>query len=100
VGRDARSLDLENSNDRRKVAAPRLFLESQSNRLVKSPKVYVRDSGLVYALLGIETLDALAGYPVVGLSWGNFVSVALISQSPWRVCLYFFRTAAGADADL
>ena len=69
-------------------------------RLVKSPKVYVRDSGLVHALLGIETLDALAGHPVVGMSWEGFVLEALISQLPWGVRPYFFRTAAGAEVDL
>lgn len=69
-------------------------------RLVKSPKVYVRDSGLVHALLGIETLDALAGHPVVGMSWEGFVLEALIGQLPWGVRPYFFRTAAGAEVDL
>ncbi len=69
-------------------------------RLVKSPKVYVRDSGLVHALLGIETLDALAGHPVVGMSWEGFVLEALISQLPWGIRPYFFRTAAGAEVDL
>lgn len=69
-------------------------------RLVKSPKVYVRDSGLVHALLGIVTLDALAGHPVVGMSWEGFVIEALISQLPWGVRPYFFRTAAGAEVDL
>ena len=69
-------------------------------RLVKSPKIYVRDSGLVHALLGIETLDALAGHPVVGMSWEGFVLEALISQLPWGVRPYFFRTAAGAEVDL
>ena len=69
-------------------------------RLVKSPKVYVRDSGLVHALLVIETLDALAGHPVVGMSWEGFVLEALISQLPWGVRPYFFRTAAGAEVDL
>ena len=69
-------------------------------RLVKSPKVYVRDSGLVHALLGIETLDALAGHPVVGMSWEGFVLEAMIGQLPWGVRPYFFRTAAGAEVDL
>lgn len=42
-------------------------------RLVKSPKVYVRDSGLVHALLGIADYNDLAGHPVVGASWEGFV---------------------------
>lgn len=69
-------------------------------RLVKSPKVYVRDSGLVHALLGIEALDQLAGHPVVGMSWEGFVLETLISVLPWRSSAFFYRTAAGAEIDL
>ncbi len=69
-------------------------------RLVKSPKVYVRDSGLVHALLGIETLDQLAGHPVVGMSWEGFVLETLLSVLPWRSSAFFYRTAAGAEIDL
>ncbi len=69
-------------------------------RLVKSPKVDVRDSGLVHALLGLETLDQLAGHPVVGMSWEGFVLETLLSVLPWRVSAFFYRTAAGAEIDL
>jgi predicted AAA+ superfamily ATPase len=69
-------------------------------RLVKSPKVYIRDSGLVHALLGISTLDQLAGHPVVGLSWEGFVIETLIAVLPWRSSAFFYRTAAGAEIDL
>lgn len=69
-------------------------------RLIKSPKVYIRDSGIVHALLGIETLDRLAGHPVVGLSWEGFVLETLLSVLPWRASAYFYRTAAGAEIDL
>ena len=69
-------------------------------RLVKSPEVYVRDSGLVHALLGIETLDQLAGHPVVGMSWEGFVLETLLSVLPWRASVFFYRTAAGAEIDL
>ncbi|MDQ2696844.1 MAG: ATP-binding protein [Pseudomonadota bacterium] len=71
-----------------------------SKRLVKSPKVYVRDSGLVHALLGIGTLDRLAGHPVVGASWEGFVLETLLAVLPWRSQAFFYRTAAGAEIDL
>jgi uncharacterized protein len=69
-------------------------------RLVKSPKVYVRDSGLVHALLNIETLDRLAGHPVVGASWEGFVLETLLAVLPWRSQAYFYRTTVGAEIDL
>jgi predicted AAA+ superfamily ATPase len=69
-------------------------------RLVKSPKVYVRDSGLVHALLGIETLTQLSGHPVVGQSWEGFVIETLLAATPWRASASFYRTAAGAEVDL
>jgi hypothetical protein len=69
-------------------------------RLVKSPKVYVRDSGLVHALLGIGDFDALAGHPVVGSSWEGYVIENLIAACPPRTSVGFYRTAAGAEIDL
>ncbi|MGH8549595.1 MAG: ATP-binding protein [Methylococcales bacterium] len=69
-------------------------------RLVKSPKVYVRDSGLVHALLGILTLHQFAGHPVVGLSWEGFVAETLLSVLPWQTSAFFYRTAVGAEIDL
>ncbi|MBN2344793.1 MAG: ATP-binding protein [Candidatus Aminicenantes bacterium] len=69
-------------------------------RLVKSPKVYIRDSGLLHALLGIGTLDDLQGRPLVGHSWEGFVIEQVVTQLPPRWQPYFFRTAAGAEVDL
>lgn len=69
-------------------------------RLVKSPKVYVRDSGLVHALLGITTHDALVGHPVGGLSWEGLMIEALIAAAPRGTTAHFYRTAAGAEVDL
>lgn len=69
-------------------------------RLVKSPKVYVRDSGLVHALLGIADYNDLAGHPVVGASWEGFVIENLLSVAPDRTQASFYRTAAGAEIDL
>jgi predicted AAA+ superfamily ATPase len=69
-------------------------------RLVRSPKVYVRDSGVVHALLGIPTLEALLGHPVVGASWEGFVLESLISVAPEGTESYFYRTSAGAEIDI
>ena len=69
-------------------------------RLVKSPKVYVRDSGLVHALLGIPSLERLAGHPVVGESWEGCVIETLLSVLPPPATASFYRTGAGAEIDL
>ena len=69
-------------------------------RLVKSPKVYVRDSGLVHALLGIPSSIELAGHPVAGRSWEGWVIETLLSVLPWPSPASFYRTSAGAEVDL
>jgi len=69
-------------------------------RLVKSPKVYLRDSGITHALLSLETLDDLLGHPVAGPSWEGFVIENLLSCLPARAETWFYRTAAGAEIDL
>lgn len=69
-------------------------------RLVKSPKVYVRDSGLVHALLGIGHLEALLSHPVAGGSWEGLVIESLIASAPEGTEAHFYRTAAGAEIDL
>jgi len=68
-------------------------------RLTKSPKVYVRDSGLVHALLRLDTLDSLLGHPVSGPSWEGFAIETLIAAAPGATA-GFYRTAAGAEIDL
>lgn len=78
----------------------RPFLVNTGKRLVKSPKVYVRDSGLVHALLGIENYNELAGYPVIGNSWEGFVIENLINVAPPRTFSSYYRTSAGAEIDL
>lgn len=69
-------------------------------RLVKSPKVYVRDSGIAHALLGLGTTEQLLGHPIVGSSWEGFVIETLIASSPEGTAANFYRTAAGAEIDL
>jgi len=69
-------------------------------RLVKSPKVYVRDSGLVHALLAIDDRDALFSHTVVGASWEGFVIENLLAVAPEGATGYFYRTSGGAEIDL
>ena len=76
------------------------FSANVKKRLVKSPKVYVRDSGLVHALLGIQDFDGLAGHPVVGPSWEGFVIENVLACAPIGTKAAFYRTAAGAEIDL
>jgi len=76
------------------------FHANTGKRLVKAPKVFVRDSGLVHALLGIEDANALAGHPVVGTSWEGFVIENLLAAVPARTMASYYRTAAGAEVDL
>jgi predicted AAA+ superfamily ATPase len=76
------------------------FHSNAGKRLVKSPKVYVRDSGLTHALLGIEDHNELAGHPVVGASWEGFVIENLLAVAPPRTEASFYRSAGGAEIDL
>jgi len=69
-------------------------------RLVRAPKVYIRDSGITHALLNLTTLDDLLGHPVVGASWEGFVLENLLSCLPTGVTPWFYRTSAGAEVDL
>lgn len=78
------------------------FHVNLGKRLVKSPRVYIRDAGLLHALLGIQTLADLTGHPVAGPSWEGFVIeqvLGLLPESPGSVVGYY-RTAAGAELDL
>ena len=69
-------------------------------RLVKSPKVYVRDSGLLHALLGLGDMEAMLSHPIAGDSWEGFVIENLLAVAPTRVQPSFYRTADGAEIDL
>jgi len=69
-------------------------------RLVKTPKVYLRDSGIVHALLGIGDIDALLAHPVVGASWEGFVVETLLDCAPEGATGFFYRTSGGAEIDL
>jgi predicted AAA+ superfamily ATPase len=69
-------------------------------RQIRSPKVYVRDSGLVHALLGLRSAEDVLGHPVVGGSWEGFAIENLIAAMPMGTEPCFYRTSAGAEIDL
>ena len=69
-------------------------------RLVKSPKVYVRDSGIVHSLLGLGSKEEVLGHPVVGMSWEGFVIETAMSVAPSRIAASFYRASGGAEIDL
>lgn len=69
-------------------------------RLTKSPKIYVRDSGLVHALLRIGDLDTLLSHPIVGASWEGHVLENLLACAPDEVQAHFYRSSGGAEIDL
>jgi len=68
-------------------------------RLIKAPKVYIRDSGLNHALLRIKTFDDLTGHPSTGASWEGFVIEQIVALLPENSPYYFYRTNAGAEID-
>jgi len=73
---------------------------NDGKRLVKSPKVYVRDTGIAHALLGLGNKDDVLGHPVVGRTWESFVIETLIVAAPDGTEAGFYRTSAGAEIDL
>lgn len=76
------------------------WYKNTGKRLVKSPKICIRDSGIVHELLGISTMDHLLGHPVVGGSWEGFCIENIMSCVPARTEPYFYRTSSGAEIDL
>jgi predicted AAA+ superfamily ATPase len=78
--------------------APRLA--NVGKRLVRSPKVYVRDSGLVHALLGLADKEAILGHPVAGPSWEGLVVENVLAVADGRAEGSFHRTGGGAEVDL
>jgi uncharacterized protein len=69
-------------------------------RLVRTPKVFVRDSGLVHALLGIREREELLGHPIVGASWEGMVIENVLGALPANAQTSFYRTSVGAEIDL
>lgn len=69
-------------------------------RLVRAPKIYVRDSGLLHQLLGIGDRETLLGHPIVGASWEGFMIENILNSIPAEIEAHFYRTSAGAEIDL
>ncbi|MEX0998444.1 MAG: DUF4143 domain-containing protein, partial [Thermodesulfobacteriota bacterium] len=80
----------------------RPWTSNEGKRLVRSPKVYVRDSGITHALLNISNYNDLLGHPVVGGSWEGFIIENILSIAPPEMRPYFYRTSnkAGSEIDL
>ena len=76
------------------------YFVNVGKRLVKAPKVYIRDSGVLHSLLGLRTYDDLLSHPVVGASWEGFAIENLLAVAPFGTDAYFYRTRAGAEIDL
>ncbi len=71
-----------------------------SKRIVKTPKVYIRDTGILHALLAIENFEQLQGHPALGASWEGYIIQEIATMLPNRHELYFYRTQDGTEADL
>lgn len=76
------------------------YTSNVKKRLVKSPKVFVRDSGITHALLNVQNFNELLGNPVAGKSWEGFVIENIISVLPFGAQPFYYRTAGGAEVDL
>lgn len=69
-------------------------------RLVKAPKIYLRDTGLLHSLLNLPTLNDVLGHPVAGASWEGFAVESIIAAAPEGAKPYFYRSASGHEIDL
>jgi uncharacterized protein len=76
------------------------FYVNISKRLVKSPKLYIRDTGLLHTLLGIATAEDLDGHPGKGNSWEGFIIQQVVASLATGVTAYFYRTQDGSELDL
>jgi uncharacterized protein len=76
------------------------WYSKQGKRLVKSPKIYISDSGQLHSLLGITDMDSLLSRPVVCASWERHVIESLLAVAPLEATPSFYRSSAGAEIDL
>lgn len=76
------------------------FHANLGKRLIKAPKVYVRDSGILHSLLGLTNSADLQGHPMAGASWEGFVIDQIAAHLPAGASMSFYRTAAGAELDV
>ena len=76
------------------------YLTNFPKRLVKSSRIYLRDSGILHALLNIESIQDLQGHPIVGASWEGFVIEQIACNLPIGAQISFYRTQVGSELDL
>jgi uncharacterized protein len=76
------------------------WYNNANKRLVKSPKVYIRDSGLLHRLADVESVDTLSGNVLIGASWEGYVIEQIIQVLPNKYLPFFYRTQDGAEVDL
>lgn len=69
-------------------------------RLVKTPKIYIRDSGLLHTISGVTNMNSLRGHPVAGASWEGYVTEQVKQLKPAGLDMYYYRTQAGAEYDI
>ncbi len=75
------------------------YIMNTKKRLIKTPKLYIRDSGILHCLLGIENYNELLGHPIFGFSWEGFVVEQIFNNfSDWET--HFYRTADGSEMDI
>ncbi|MFH1798815.1 MAG: ATP-binding protein [Candidatus Omnitrophota bacterium] len=75
------------------------FIKNLKKRIIKSPKVYIRDTGILHSLMEIETMNDLFSHPIFGQSWESFV-VEQILSSIKNLSSYFYRNSNGNEIDL
>ncbi len=71
-----------------------------AKRMIKSPKVYIKDSGIVHALLSIQNQENLLSHPICGSSWEGYIIENILSLVPQNTEAYFYRSSGGAECDL
>jgi uncharacterized protein len=76
------------------------YFKNVGKRLTKSPKLYIRDSGLLHYLLRVFSLEQLRGNPAIGASWEGYVIEQIIREAPEFSDFYYYRTQNGAEVDL
>ncbi len=76
------------------------FFTNAGKRLVKAPKVYIRDSGLLHHLSSVNNMNDLKGHPIVGASWEGYVIEQIYQLIPQNLQLFYYRTQAGAECDI
>lgn len=76
------------------------WFNNSKKRLVKAPKIYIRDTGILHTLIRATDMDDLFGHPNVGTSWEGFVIEQVRQLKPTHLDMYFYRTHQGTEADL